>query len=94
MTEVEKQDYKAEQKKSKQRFGQVFAPKAHSQSGTVVVNGVIHKFTKQGVQKLGIVVSGQAYLIPPKPLNKKEARKMKEGKPYLDKKRKLTTPGA
>lgn len=84
--------YKEEQKKRKQRMATVYTPKANSETAMVVMDGVIHQFTKQGVRKLGIVVSGKEYLIPPEPLNKKEKRKMKEGKPFLNKKRQLITP--
>ena len=88
---MSKKNYKEVQNKGKKRYGRLYTPKSGTR-GTVVINGVISQFTDRGLKKLGIVVNDEAYAKPPDPLNKKEKRKMRAGKPFLDKKRNLITP--
>ena len=86
-----KADYKEVQKNTKKRYGRLFTPKA-GKHGTVIIDGIIYQNLGKGLKKLGIVVNDEAYMIPPEPLNKKEKRKLRAGKPFLDKKRKLIQP--
>jgi len=77
-------NYKEEQAKRKQR--KIISYDIKSCIGKkFVIDGELYMGFREGIRKVGVNVNGKDYFTPPDPKNKKERRKMREGKPYIDK---------
>ena len=87
-----KRNYKEEQQAQKKRMGTASLFKPKGPQGTMIIDGTIYQKTLKGLRKVGFLINGKGHELPPEPLNKKERRKLRAGKPFLDKKRKLIKP--